>query len=242
MKSRISYGIAVATGCFGHTHSTQAEESGPRVDAGAKIDAREESVRDGERDVERDAQRYRIKLGVGINARLGGLAPGATAGGSAGALGSLSPIGSAGLDIRIDGPVWFVVSASGGVASYAKGAESSSAWRIEPAAGLRLETPVFDFVSVSGSGLANARFSRSSYDHVTGAGTSEGGASEGFSVGGTFAASLHFRPTSFFGVRLDLELLRIGYQRTYDSWTDAADSGAFGELNASPSVALTFSF
>ncbi len=47
---------------------------------------------------------------------------------------------------------------------------------------------------------------------------------------------------TFFGVRLSLEVLRVGHQHVGDSFTGQTVSGASAQLGASPQVALTFTF
>ena len=186
---------------------------------------------------ERAEQRYQLNLGLGLQ--------GASVG-SAGGLGGLGGLGApyakAGVELRISGPVWLIVEAHGGVSTSEDPGMSATSWSAGAALGVRLEQPVFDFVSVGGYGALIGDVAGASLEAALADGTAIAGDTSALAVGAAFGGGLHFRASSFFGVRLGLELLRGGYARSYDSSTDRVSSSGYAELRASPSVALTFTF
>lgn len=175
--------------------------------------------KESEKDAKPPVDHHRLVLGMGYPQLLAG---------SAGALGSLGPYGSAGYETRIAGPAWFMIAAHGGVSSYEDSSSGgTTAWSIGGTTGVRLEAPVFDFVDVGGYGAFRGAASQAQEYSA-------------YSVGAVFGLGLHLRPTRFFGVRLGLEVLSAGY--SHAAYMQDVARAAYANLTASPSLELTFSF
>ncbi len=191
----------------------------------------ERAAAEARRAEERAKQKYRLDLGVGLD----GVGVGAGAGPALGGLSS--PYASAGFEVRMVGPAWFTLAATGGGSANGGYGQSSAWWSARAALGVRVEQPVFDFVDVGGFGHLTGSISADEYD----AGAGGSGGSRSYSVGARAGLGLHFRATSFFGIRLDLQLLDAGYSRSLDN-NDEGSSGAYALLTAAPRVGMTFSF
>lgn len=199
---------------------------------------------------ERARQRYQLSLGVEMREQLGSIGTGqlggvgvggaGLGGAGLGGLGRAHPTPTVGFEVRLGGPAWLMLQADGSAAAQEGQGATSSAWSAGAAVGLRLEEPVFDFVSVGGHGVVRGDLARSTYEGPGGGGTVARGEADSFAVGAAFGAGLHLRPTSFFGIRLALEVLRLGYRRSSESFSDETASGAFGQLTAAPRIELTF--
>ena len=220
-RSKVVLGVGLALG-LGLERAALADDAAPESAPPAGV----EEVR--------SKQRYRLDLGMGMQ----GVGVATT-----GALGGLSsPFARAGFEARLAGPAWLMLEAHGSVGTNEGYGSASSWWSAGGAIGVRLEQPVYDFVSVGGYGVVLGSYSRAGYAGPGPDGAPIGADSSAFSVGAAFGVDLHFRASSFFGVRLGLELLRAGYEESWDDWTGDGASGAFGRLTASPRVALTFTF
>lgn len=189
---------------------------------------------------QRAGQRHQLALGLGLQ----GVALGGGAGaGAAGPLGGVpSPYLTTGFETRLAGPAWLLLEAHGSVGKDNGYGATGTQWSAGGALGVRLEHPVYDFVSVGGYGALVGSYSHAAYEGPGPEGEPWAFESNAFSVCAVFGVGLHFRASSFFGVRLGLELLRAGYSEVDEPLTNSGAAGAFAQLAASPRVALTFTF
>jgi hypothetical protein len=177
-----------------------------------------------------DGESVRLDLGLGLS---GVTIVGAT-NGAAGTLGGgLFPAAHAGLEVHLAGPAWLAIRARGSYSAFGDGSQVSRAWSAGGTIGPRFETPVFDFLDVGGHVFVDASYSGSEV-------LIEGPQASTASVGGVAGASLHFRASRFFGVRLVLDVVRAGYAWTPGQIPEAAHT--YAQLTASPQIELTFTF
>lgn len=148
--------------------------------------------------------------------------------GTAGPLGGLvGPASRVAAEVRMAGPAWFVFALEGAYASRSSGDDAAISWNGSLLAGPRFEVPVLAHVDVGGHVLLRARVSAvdaPEYDWTSG------------EIGAVAGATIHVRPSDFFGIRLGLDVL--------DGSFSPGDEGSAGHvsLGASPWVGLTFTF
>lgn len=213
---------AVGSGVFGWSATAAAEEAS---DTPGMERRRDEHVR--------------VDLGIGLMGGLGGGIAGA--GGAHAGLGGLGSGGLGGLGLiptasvafegHLAGPAWLVVEGSGGYADW-NGGDGTSASSVSGAlrAGPRFEWRVVDRVDAGFHVLARAATSHAENE--------PGSEWDAFDVGGDAGASIHFRATPVFGVRLVLDVVSAGYS-TASTDELAATSSGYAEVDPSPAVQLT---
>lgn len=174
-------------------------------------------------------EHVRLNLGLGL---LGPTNLGA-GGAGVGTLGAtaLMPFTRASFEAHLAGPAWLVISAQGGYEESSFNGQEASNWLAALRFGPRFEARVVDKVEAGGYVLAEG---------VLGNAEVEGNRNSTIQVGGVAGASIHFRPTPLFGVRLAIDVLRAGYQRGASGALEA--SSGYVRLTASPSIELTFTF
>jgi hypothetical protein len=180
-------------------------------------------------------ERARLDLGLGLMGGWGaGTGNAAGAAGGAG-LGGLMPTVHATGELHLAGPVWLVVRAQGGYASWETDGVGGSSWNVGGSLGPLVETPVFDFADVGGYLLVGGSYGRSADDTLRTANAQ---------IGGVAGVSVHFRATRFFGVRLLLDVLEAGHAWSgYGPPTDGTfGSNTYARVTAQPSMELTFTF
>jgi hypothetical protein len=214
----------VACSVFGITQSAQAQEG----------DVKTEKQQEAPPDTQQE-ERARLDLGIGLMGGWGaGTANGAGAASGSG-LGGLMPIVHASGELHLAGPVWLVVRAQGGYASWETDGVEGTSWSAGGAVGPLVETPVFDFADVGGYLLVGGSYGRSEDDTVRTASAQ---------LGGVAGVSVHFRATRFFGVRLLLDVLEAG--RAWSGYASldqgTAGSNTYARVTAQPSMELTFTF
>jgi hypothetical protein len=177
-----------------------------------------------------EAEHARIGLGLSLPNVTGAAG---NIGGGAGVLGALAPRGTASVEIHAAGPLWVSLGLTGAYSETEIEDVEGQSGTLGGRAGLRIETPVFEWLEAGGYGFFEGRYS-----------FFEGGEAPGTQanqvfVGGDAGVAAHLRPTRFFGVRLGLEILRVGH-----SWAnDRGENRSFQvELTAAPSVEVTFTF
>lgn len=212
----------VACSVLGITQSAQAQEG----------DVKTEKQQEAPPDTQQE-ERARLDLGIGL---MGGWGAGTgSGGGAAGGLGGLMPMVHASGELHLAGPVWLVVRAQGGYASWETDGVEGTSWSAGGAVGPLVETPVFDFADVGGYLLVGGSYGRSEDDTVRTASAQ---------LGGVAGVSVHFRATRFFGVRLLLDVLEAG--RAWSGYASldqgTAGSNTYARVTAQPSMELTFTF
>lgn len=186
-----------------------------------------------EPDVE-PVERVRLDLGVTIMS-LGG--------GNGGV--AVWPSVHTGLEIRMAGPAWLIAS---GHASYREHeldawdptySDESTSINGGGRLGVRLETPVFEWLELGGHATLGARYGR--HDSLV------NGDHESIDIGAQGGVGAHLRPKRFFGMRLGLDVVRAGrsWSRAtaqYDVRSEQTSSAAYAEIIAWPTFEMTFTF
>lgn len=149
-------------------------------------------------------------------------------GGAAGVV----PVGTAAMEGHLGGPAWLVVGGSGGWSTWEDGGgRTSTSTSANLRAGPRFEWRVIDRFDAGFHGFASASFSHSE--------TTPSEEVDTFDVGGVAGASIHFRASRVFGVRVAIDVVRGGYaMASYGG----VDSSAYVQVAPSPAAELTFTF
>ncbi len=222
MKARrVGAVVALGVGALSVSRSARAAEGAP-APARSSEDAR---PRGDERSPPPDPS-VRLDLGLGLG--WVALAPAAGQGAVGGLVGPL-PMARLAVEPHLLGPAWLTIRAQGGYARTREIGGEAEAYSANLSVGPRFDVPVHDVVEVGGFARAEGSFSM--YDHPLEP------AIRTLAVGGVAGASLHFRTSPLFGVRLDVDVLRGGYARS----SQGVEDGYVG-LAASPWVSLTFTF
>jgi hypothetical protein len=174
---------------------------------------------------------WAVNLGVGLPSPIGSVGFGAPA-----PLGGV-PLLTATLERRLGDRLWAMVSGSGAYERASLGAESR-AWSIGGSAGLRHALTPPEPIEVSWYAALEGSYARMDLLNVSEAHT------EAWSGGLRLGLALDKHFTDWFGLRLGLDVLRLGYQ----SATGSALLGGlqaeswFARVSLSPSFGVRFSF
>ncbi len=202
-----------------------AQDAGPEMkEDKAATTSNNDEVRE---EAVREAQVFRVNAGAAMGTlSAGSLGPLSSAG--AGSLGGLAPTVSLTAGPRLGGPLWLVFGVEGSVLEISNGDVGARVWGAGGSLGVRLDVPILPKVELGGS--ATSRVS-----------TQFGPDWDSLSVSGHIGLGLHLRPTSFFGIRTDVEVFRVGYASA-DGLSGSGHEVIAAEIHAAPSLSLTFSF
>lgn len=218
-------GCALGVGLVATSDAVWAEDAtAPRAEAGAANGERTGSVR--------------VDLGIRAMSGTGGLGGAGGLGGTAGigAASILVPAATAALEVHLGGPAWLVLSGDGGHVSGedASGATTSST-SFALRAGPRFEWPVIDRFDAGFHVLATGAVSHAELDR-----DDDVEEADTIDLGGVAGASIHFRATRVFGVRVAIDVLRGGWARS--ELEGGVSTTGHVQLVASPAAELTFTF
>lgn len=149
-----------------------------------------------------------------------------------GGTGGMVPVATAALEGHLVGPAWLVVGGSGGWSRWEDGGgRTSTSTAANLRVGPRFEWNVIDRFDAGFHGFASASFAHSE--------TTPSEEVDLIDVGGVAGASIHFRASRVFGVRVAIDVVRGGYaQASYGG----LDSSAYVQVAPSPAAELTFTF
>ncbi len=183
-------------------------------------------------------ENVRVDLGLGL---VGGLASSGISGlGALGGTGGLAgsgivPTASVAGEVHLAGPAWLVVEGNGATAQWNSGdGMTASSLSGGLRAGPRFEWRVVERVDAGFHVLA-----RGSVSHAE---ATSGGEWDSVDVGGVAGASIHFRATPVFGIRLLLDVVSAGYATASSDQVADPTSSGYAQVVPSPAIQLTFTF